>query len=121
MFPDRHMMPFIVELITNSSFVLQTNDGQINRLRRLKNGVPQGSVLAPLLFNIYIHDLPDIISRKYGYANDLAILTGHREWKNDNHGRISTSIRGAYTSSLQPLTLVSSLTGFSPTENILHD
>ena len=36
-------------------------------------------VLAPLLFNIYIHDLPDTIFRKYGYADDMAILTGHQE------------------------------------------
>ena len=37
--------------------------------------------MAPLLFNIYIHYLPDTISRKYGYADDLAILTAHWEWK----------------------------------------
>ena len=54
MLPDRHMVHFIVELISNRS----SSDGQQSRLRRLKNDVPQGSVLAALLFNIYIHDLP---------------------------------------------------------------
>ena len=81
MLPDRHMVHFIMELISNHRFVFKTNDGQQSRLRRLKDGVPQGSVLAPLQFNIYIHDLPDTISRKYGYADDLAILKAHREWK----------------------------------------
>ena len=40
MLPDRHMVHFIVELISNRSFVLKTSDGQQSRLRRLKNGVP---------------------------------------------------------------------------------
>ena len=74
MLPDSHMLHFIVEMISNRSFVLKTSDGQQSRLRRLKNGVPQGSVLAPLLLNIYIHDLPDTISKKYDYADDLTIL-----------------------------------------------
>jgi len=29
-----------------------------------------GSVLVPLLFNIYISDLPTTVSRKYAYADD---------------------------------------------------
>lgn len=79
--PARHMVKFILELITNRSFILKTSDGRKSRLRRLKNGVPQGSVLAPMLFNIYTHDLPSTTSRKYVYADDIAILYSHPKWK----------------------------------------
>ena len=40
MLPDRHMVHFIVELISNRSFMLKTSDGQQSRKCRLKNGVP---------------------------------------------------------------------------------
>ena len=79
--PDRHMVRFIMEMLSNRSFVLQTSDGQTSRLRRLKNGVPQGSVLSPMMFNIYIHDLPVTTSTKYGYADDLAIMLRRPTWK----------------------------------------
>ncbi|KAJ3612161.1 hypothetical protein NHX12_020438 [Muraenolepis orangiensis] len=79
--PDRHMVKFIMETLSNCSFILQTSSGQCSRLRRLKNGVPQGSVLSPMLFNVYIHDLPDTASRKYGYADDLAIMLSRPMWK----------------------------------------
>lgn len=79
--PDRHMVKFIIEMVTNRSFTLKTSDGQYSRLRRLRNGVPQGSVLAPMLFNIYIHDLPETTSRKYGYADDLAIMMRQQTWE----------------------------------------
>ena len=55
--------------------------GQRSRLRRLKNGFPQGSVLTPLLFNIYISDLLTTISRKYAYADDLAIMHADEDWQ----------------------------------------
>ncbi|KAJ4942908.1 hypothetical protein JOQ06_005420 [Pogonophryne albipinna] len=79
--PDRHMVKFIMETLSNRSFILQTSSGQCSRLRRLKNGVPQGSVLSPMLFNVYIHDLPDTASRKYGYADDLTIMLSRPTWK----------------------------------------
>jgi len=72
--PDRHMVRMILDMADNRSFTLTTGNGERSRLRRLKNGVPQGSVLAPLLFNIYIPDLPSTASRKYAYADDLAIM-----------------------------------------------
>ena len=65
---------------------VHTSDGQRSRLRIMKNGVPQGSVLSPMLFNIYISDLPETISRKYGYADDLAILLRLPSWKEMEEG-----------------------------------
>ena len=72
--PDRHMVHMIMEMVGNHSFILTTGNGKWSRLRRLKNGIQQGSVLAPLLFNIYTSGVPATISRKYAYDDDLAIM-----------------------------------------------
>ena len=80
MLPNRHMVPFISELISNHSVVVKTSDGQQSRLKRINNRVPQGSVLSPPLFNGYIADLPETNSKKCGYADDLALLKVHQDW-----------------------------------------
>ena len=82
------MVKMIMELVRNRSFTLTTGDSKQSRLRRLENGVPQGSVLAPLLFNIYTYDLPSMISRKFAYADDLALLHSSGNWK-DLEGTLS--------------------------------
>ena len=78
---DKHMVKMIMELVRNRSFTLTTGDSKQSRLRRLKNPVLQGSVLAPLLFNIYTYDLPSTISRKFVYADNLALLHFSGNWK----------------------------------------
>jgi hypothetical protein len=41
--------------------------------RTIDSGVPQGSVLGPILFNLYTHDIPDFQNTKTAlYADDMA-------------------------------------------------
>ena len=78
--PDRHMVHMIMEMVSNGSFTLTTGNGQGAGYDASRNGVPQGSVLAPLLYNIYTSDLPATISRKYAYADELAIIHADGDW-----------------------------------------
>ena len=86
----------VMELVRNRSFTFTTGDSKQSRLRRLKNGVPQGSVLAPLLLNIYTYDLPSMISRKFAYADDLALLHSSGNWKRLETGSQDMSTLSAY-------------------------
>ena len=40
-----------------------------------------GISLGSFFFNRYIYNLPSIISKKYAYADDLAILHSSGDWK----------------------------------------
>ena len=79
--PDKYMVQMIMKLVRNRSFTLTTGDSKPSRLRRLNNGFPQGSVLAPLLFNMYICDLLSVASKMYAYADNLTILYSSGDWK----------------------------------------
>ena len=72
--PDKHIVQMIMELVRNRSFTLTTGDSKQSRLRRLRNGLSHGSVLALFLFNIYTYDLSSMTSHKYAHPDDLALL-----------------------------------------------
>ena len=81
MVPDCHLVRFITTIISNRSFVyIKTSDGQVSRARRLRNGFPQGSVLAPTLFNIYIYIRKQPRNNTAGYGDDVALLFSDASW-----------------------------------------
>ncbi len=54
---DIEFTDLISSMLANRRFYVELN-GQKSRWRNQKNGLPQGSVLSPVLFNMYTNDQP---------------------------------------------------------------
>lgn len=53
--------------MTNKMFKVNIGDLQ-SSLKKVSNCLPQGSHLAPIHFNLYIHTMLEIVDRKFQYA-----------------------------------------------------
>ena len=74
---DGALLSTIESFLTNRSQRVGIN-GTLSKSVSMKSGVPQGSVLGPILFLVYINDpadiFPDNITSKY-FADDAKIYT----------------------------------------------
>ncbi|KAE9522788.1 hypothetical protein AGLY_016829 [Aphis glycines] len=47
---------------------------EVSRRKIVQNGLPQGSVLSPTLFNVYTADITETKSRKFMYVVDISLV-----------------------------------------------
>lgn len=71
---------FIMNLLTERYLFFRSHDSCVSPCRTIWRGLPQGSVLSPILYNIYTHDLESSIGvcRILQYADDILLYCSHK-------------------------------------------
>ena len=56
-------------------------DGAVSDWNEVNKGVPQGSILGPLLFVLFMNDLPDVVQECSIalYADDIMLYASHSD------------------------------------------
>ena len=71
----RWFRPYLYERI----FFIEI-ENRLSDFRKVLCGVPQGSILGPLLFLIYVNDMPQAVkSNLFLYADDSCLMYQHRD------------------------------------------
>jgi retron-type reverse transcriptase len=73
-----YLIKLIISYLTNRNFRVSV-ESEMSTPREMQAGVPQGSVLAPVLYNLYISDIPITPGFHLAlYADDTCIYTTDR-------------------------------------------
>lgn len=75
------LVNFVMSLLSERYIFLRCSDPAITSSRVVWRGLPQGSVLSPILYNVYTYDLESSVglSRVLQYADDLLLYTCHQK------------------------------------------
>lgn len=68
-----HLVVLVYNMISVKQFIIGKGNIASSLIFNMSNGLQQGTVNAPLLFNIYIHDLLNKIDNIIGFADDIII------------------------------------------------
>jgi len=60
-------------LLSDRKFEVSLNR-DVSQKKSLRNGLPQSSVISPILFNVYTADIPKTTSRKFNFADDVSLV-----------------------------------------------
>ena len=77
-------LKFFESYLTDRKQIVYVN-GEFSSVRNLSNGVPQGSILGPLLFLIAVNDLPNNIDiDTIMFADDTTLVTFDKDLKSNS-------------------------------------
>ncbi len=76
-----YLFKIITNFLFDRHFVVKINSS-LSSTRSIQSGIPQGSTLSPLLFNIYMSDIPYLPFTTIAlYADDTALFATHNNIK----------------------------------------
>lgn len=74
-----YLKSIIFSFLKDRSFAVRINNS-LSSTKPIRSGVPQGSVLGPILFNIFVSDIPTPTQSKIAmFADDIALITQQDE------------------------------------------